>query len=48
MTVKAIDEKCKSNVCGNEVVATKAGGDTFVCYEQDTEKIKTIYKLIFK
>ena len=39
MAVKAVDEKYRCNVCGNEVVVTKVGGGTLVCCGQDMEKI---------
>ncbi|TAN44854.1 MAG: desulfoferrodoxin FeS4 iron-binding domain-containing protein, partial [Candidatus Methanoperedens sp.] len=29
--LKKINEKYKCNICGNEVVVTKAGGGTLVC-----------------
>ena len=40
MGVKAVDEKYRCKVCGNEVVVTKAGGGILVCCGQDMEKIK--------
>ncbi len=41
MAVKAVGEKCRCNVCGNEVVVTKVGGGTLVCCGQDMEKIES-------
>lgn len=40
MGVKKVDEKYRCNVCGNEVVVTKAGGGTLVCCGQNMEKIE--------
>jgi len=40
MGVKKSGEKYKCNICGNEVVVTKAGGGTLVCYGKDMELIK--------
>lgn len=40
MAVEKIGEKYKCNVCGNEVVVTKAGGGTLVCCGQDMERIE--------
>jgi desulfoferrodoxin-like iron-binding protein len=39
MGVENVDEKYRCNVCGNEVVVTKAGGGTLVCCGEDMEKI---------
>ncbi len=39
MAVKAVGEKYRCNVCGNEVAVTKVGGGTLVCYGQDMGKI---------
>jgi len=41
MGVKKVDEKYRCNVCGNEVVVTKAGGGTLVCCGQNMEKIES-------
>lgn len=40
MAVKAVDEKYRCNVCGNEVVVTKVGGGELVCCGQPMEKIE--------
>lgn len=40
MPVKEIGEKYRCNVCGNEVVVTKAGGGELVCCAKPMEKIK--------
>lgn len=37
--VQRIGEKYRCNVCGNEVVVTKAGGGTLVCCGEDMELI---------
>lgn len=39
MAVKNVNEKYRCNVCGNEVVVSKAGGGTLVCCGQDMELI---------
>ncbi|GBE00740.1 desulfoferrodoxin [bacterium BMS3Bbin06] len=39
MSVKKAGEKYKCNVCGNEVVVTKAGGGQLVCCGQPMELI---------
>ena len=39
MAVKRVGEKYVCNICGNEVIVTKAGGGTLVCCGQDMEKI---------
>ena len=39
MAVRQVGEKYKCNVCGNEVVVTKAGFGTLVCCGQDMEQI---------
>jgi desulfoferrodoxin-like iron-binding protein len=39
MAVKNINEKYRCNICGNEVVVTKAGGGLLVCCGQDMELI---------
>jgi len=39
MAVEKENEKYMCNVCGNEVVVTKAGGGTLVCCGEDMEKI---------
>ena len=41
MGVKNIGEKYRCNVCGNEVMVTKAGGGTLVCCGQDMELISS-------
>ena len=38
MAVKKIGEKYRCNVCGNEVVVTKAGGGELVCCGQPMEE----------
>jgi desulfoferrodoxin-like iron-binding protein len=40
MAVKKTGEKYKCNVCGNEVIVTKAGGGTLVCCGKNMEKIE--------
>ena len=37
MSVKAIGEKYRCNVCGNEVVVTKVGGGELVCCQKPME-----------
>lgn len=39
MTVEAIDEKYRCNICGNEVTVMVVGGGTLVCCGEDMEKI---------
>ncbi|MDD5568117.1 MAG: desulfoferrodoxin FeS4 iron-binding domain-containing protein [Candidatus Omnitrophica bacterium] len=39
MGVKKTGEKYRCNVCGNEVVVTKAGGGELVCCNKPMEKI---------
>lgn len=39
MAVKKIGEKYRCNICDNEVVVTKVGGDELVCCGQTMEKI---------
>ena len=41
MAVKEAGEKYVCNICGNEVMVTKAGGGTLVCCGQDMERIET-------
>ncbi len=38
--VEKKDEEYKCNICGNEVIVTKAGGGTLVCCGQDMELIE--------
>jgi desulfoferrodoxin-like iron-binding protein len=40
MKVKKEGEKYRCNVCGNEVVVTKAGGGELVCCGKSMEKIE--------
>ena len=40
MAVEEVGEKYRCNVCGNEVVVTKAGGGVLVCCGQEMEKIE--------
>ncbi|MDO8269053.1 MAG: desulfoferrodoxin FeS4 iron-binding domain-containing protein [Candidatus Levybacteria bacterium] len=40
MAVEKNNEKYRCNVCGNEVIVTKAGGGTLVCCEQNMELIE--------
>lgn len=40
MAVEKTGEKYRCNICGNEVVVTKAGGGTLVCCGEDMELIK--------
>ena len=37
--IKIIGAKYRCNVCGKEVVVTKAGGGTLVCCGEEMEKI---------
>ena len=39
MVVKDVNEKYKCNVCGNEIVVTKAGCGTLVCCGEEMELI---------
>ena len=39
MSVEAVDEKYRCEICGNEVTVTVAGGGTLVCCGADMEKI---------
>lgn len=38
MAVEKLNEKYRCNVCGNEVLVTKAGGGELVCCQQPMEK----------
>jgi desulfoferrodoxin-like iron-binding protein len=40
MSVEKTGEKYRCNICGNEVVVTKAGGGTLVCCGEDMELIE--------
>lgn len=40
MAVKAVGEKYRCNVCGNEVTVTAAGGGTLVCCGEDMELLE--------
>jgi desulfoferrodoxin-like iron-binding protein len=40
MGVQKTGEKYRCNICGNEVVVTKAGGGTLVCCGEDMELIE--------
>lgn len=40
MGVGKVGEKYKCNICGNEVVVTKAGGGELVCCGEDMELIE--------
>lgn len=40
MAVKSENEKYICNVCGNEVVVTKAGGGTLVCCGEDMQLVE--------
>ena len=40
MGVKKTGEKYRCNVCGNEVMVTKAGGGELVCCNKPMEKIE--------
>lgn len=40
MAVEKVDDKCRCNICGNEVIATKIGGGKLVCCGQPMEKIE--------
>ena len=37
MAVEKDGEKCRCNICGNEVVVTKVGGGALVCYGEEKE-----------
>lgn len=39
MVVKAINDKYRCNICGNEVIVTKVGGGTLVCCGEEMELI---------
>ncbi|MCK4852524.1 MAG: desulfoferrodoxin FeS4 iron-binding domain-containing protein [Candidatus Omnitrophica bacterium] len=41
MAVEKVGEKYRCNVCGNEVIVTKAGGGELVCCGQPMEKIES-------
>jgi len=38
MAVKEVGEKYRCNICGNEVMVTKAGGGTLVCCGEDIQE----------
>lgn len=40
MAVEQVGEKCRCNICGNEVVVTKVGGGTLVCCEEEMQTIE--------
>lgn len=40
MVVEKVGEKYRCNVCGNEVIVTKAGGGELVCCGQAMERIE--------
>ena len=40
MGVEKTGEKYRCNICGNEVVVTKAGGGALVCCKKEMEKIE--------
>jgi len=40
MSVEKIGEKYRCNICGNEVVVTKAGGGALVCCGEDMQLIE--------
>ncbi|MBT4511377.1 MAG: desulfoferrodoxin FeS4 iron-binding domain-containing protein [Chloroflexi bacterium] len=40
MAVKSEGEKYKCNICGNEVVVTKAGGGALVCCGKNMQLIE--------
>ncbi len=40
MGVSNEGEKYRCNVCGNEVVVTKAGGGTLVCCDEEMELLE--------
>ncbi len=40
MAVKSEGEKYKCNICGNEVVVTKAGGGSLVCCGKNMQLIE--------
>jgi desulfoferrodoxin-like iron-binding protein len=40
MAAEKAGEKYRCDVCGNEVVVTKAGGGTLVCCGQDMKQIE--------
>ncbi len=39
MGVEKVGEKYRCNICGNEVVVTKAGGGVLVCCDEEMERI---------
>ena len=39
MPVKAVNEKYRCNICGNEVIVTAVGGGILVCCGEDMELI---------
>ena len=40
MAVEKVGEKYKCNICGKEVIVTKAGGGTLVCCGKNMEKVE--------
>jgi len=40
MNVKAVGERFKCTVCGNEVTVTKVGGGELVCCNKPMEKMQ--------
>lgn len=40
MAVESANEKYRCNICGNEVIVTKAGGGMLVCCGENMEKIE--------
>jgi desulfoferrodoxin-like iron-binding protein len=40
VAVKNVNEKYRCNICGNEVIVTKAGGGTLVCCGEEMELIE--------
>ncbi len=40
MAVKAVGEKYRCSVCGNEVSVTKVGGGTLVCCGKEMVKLE--------
>jgi len=40
LAVKEVNEKYRCNICGNELVITKAGGGTLVCCGEEMELLE--------
>ena len=44
MAVEKVDENYNCNICGNQVIVTKAGGGTLVCCGKDMVRIDERYQ----